>query len=600
MWELEISHIAGLYSAETTLNPGTTVVQASNWQGKTSFVTALRTVLGGEPTSNTITTGETEGKVTLRTSDDVYTVTVTRTDGIVTRTGAPYVTDERTQAASELFAFLDGDNKVRAAVRNGEDLTPLLLQPLEHDDIDARIADRKSERNRLQSELQRATEAAETLSRKKTKQNELKAELDELRVALADLEDVGSGTDSDLRQDRNDLRSQREHLEQSIDRHEQEISSIQSELETKRDRLDTIELPSESGFADEIEAKRERLTNEEQEIETLKSVYNANKRILEQDHLDMVTDVERRLDGDRIGCWVCGAETGRAQVEDQFSALSDLISERQATIETLREEVSELEAKRDRINAQKREQTDLESRIASLEERLAERRDDLADTREELTEVSARLADIVDDIEETDQKRSDMEADIARTEAHLETVQEECASLRQEADRREQLRSQIETITDEIEELRTRRERLIDDARAAFEAALEAIVSELQPSFQAARLDKHVDPDTGKTTNIELVIARDGRRVSVAELSEGEVELVGFIAALAGYKAYEITDEVPCLILDEVGGLASDNLGDLIDYLEDQTKYLVTTAYPEADDLSGQAISPQEWTVVSD
>jgi hypothetical protein len=83
-------------------------------------------------------------------------------------------------------------------------------------------------------------------------------------------------------------------------------------------------------------------------------------------------------------------------------------------------------------------------------------------------------------------------------------------------------------------------------------------------------------------------------------LSEGEVELVGVIAAMAGYEAFEVADRVPCILLDDVGGLASDHLHTLVEYLEDRTEYLVTSAYPEAGEFDGHTISPVNWTVVSD
>jgi len=86
----------------------------------------------------------------------------------------------------------------------------------------------------------------------------------------------------------------------------------------------------------------------------------------------------------------------------------------------------------------------------------------------------------------------------------------------------------------------------------------------------------------------------------VNTLSEGEVELVGFIAAMAGYEAFEVADRVPCILLDDVGGLASDHLHALVEYLEDRTEYLVTSAYPEAGEFDGHTISPTDWTVVSD
>jgi DNA repair exonuclease SbcCD ATPase subunit len=141
---------------------------------------------------------------------------------------------------------------------------------------------------------------------------------------------------------------------------------------------------------------------------------------------------------------------------------------------------------------------------------------------------------------------------------------------------------------------------VIATARSAFDEALEDVVEKFGPSFESARLEKHVDPDTGETADLELIIARDGREISVDALSEGEVELVGFIAALAGYEAFSVAERVPCMLLDDVGGLASENLRTLVDYLSAHTEYVVTTAYPEAGEFGGTVLSPNDWDIVSD
>jgi recombinational DNA repair ATPase RecF len=90
-----------------------------------------------------------------------------------------------------------------------------------------------------------------------------------------------------------------------------------------------------------------------------------------------------------------------------------------------------------------------------------------------------------------------------------------------------------------------------------FEIALNDVVMKFAPSFESARLEKHTDSETGQTEKLELVIARNGREIPDT-LSEGEIELVGFMAALAGYEAFNVNERVPCILLDGVGALESD------------------------------------------
>jgi DNA repair exonuclease SbcCD ATPase subunit len=599
MWTLSISNIAGIYEGTTTLEPGTNAIQASNWQGKTSFVTALRTILVAEPTATTVTAGQSEGSVTLETDDDTYAVTLSRTGETVTASGDPYVTDPATKAACELFALLDGHNEIREAVRTGADLTPLLTRPLDYENIDVQIAERKEERERVEAELERAETAASKLAAKQSKRETVAAELSAYEAELAELAPP-EDDEAAARERLADQRTRRESLADSATRLEREIGSIETELADKRTALEDIDLPDNPAFADEIETKRDRLEQFDRTVETLRTLYNANKQVVEGDSLELVTDVEHTIDGDTVSCWVCDTETDRDTIERQLASLSALVTDQQDTVEELREEVQTLERERDQYRAKQREKRDLESTIATLETRLAERQSDLEEVREELDTVEATVAGLEADVAETDERRDELETQIARTEATLETVREECAELEQRASGRAALEERLETLTEEIETLRTRRERQIDETRTAFEDALEGIIEALSPSFESARLRKHVDEATGRTERLELAIARDGREVSVEELSEGEVELVGFITTLAGYEAFDVADSVPCLVLDEVGGLASDNLADLIAYLQSRTTFLVTTVYPEVANVGGQILSPSEWTVVSD
>jgi hypothetical protein len=52
-------------------------------------------------------------------------------------------------------------------------------------------------------------------------------------------------------------------------------------------------------------------------------------------------------------------------------------------------------------------------------------------------------------------------------------------------------------------------------------------------------------------------------------------------------------------LLDDMGGLAGDHLETLVEYLQDRTEAVVTTAYPDQE-VGGNEIAPQEWDVVSD
>jgi len=602
MWELDIANVGGIRDGSPTVEPGINAVQASNWQGKTSLITAIETVLGGAITDATLTEGESEGRVRLETPGETYEVSLTRDAGSVARDGTPYLTDEQDRTCADLFAFLDGRSRIRTAVRNGEDLTPHLIKPLEQEDIKGRVEALKRQRRDVESDLQDATRAKKRLPAVVEDITALDEELAGLREELQSVEgdDGDAGDQEERRQQLNEKRREHEQAKQRLTRLERKIESLKSQIDEKTTELEDIEVPDAPDLADELEAKRDELRALEEEIETLESLYNVNKRILDQGQLDLVTEVSRRIDADQLSCWVCGNETTRDDVESQMDELSEAVSDRRERRSNLKTTVQDLEQEQRSIDRKRRKKRSLEEEIDSLRVTLEESRNEASSAEEQVETLADAVDRLAEQVTETDDRRSSLEQEIARKEAELDTLQEKKTRLEEDASAQERLQERKDELSAEIESLRSRRESTIETARTAFETALSDVVEQFDPSFEAARLEKHVSSETGETERLELVIARDGRETSVDALSEGEIELVGIIAALAGFEAFDVADRVPCILLDDVGGLAGDNLRTLASYLVERTEFVVTTAYPEAGDFDGHVISPAEWDVVSD
>ncbi|MDS0260942.1 ATPase [Haloarcula sp. S1CR25-12] len=604
MWNLEISNIAGIRDGAPTVKPGVNAVQASNWQGKTSLLTALRTVMGGSITPTTLTDGATEGHVRLSEpdSEQEYERRLERNGTTVTAHGQPYLADEQRQKAAELFAFLDERNEVRTAVREGADLTPHLIEPLKREDIDGQIAALKAERETVESELDSAQTAATELSEKTAAISRLEAELSELRADLDELDGdtADSSEQAERREELTRARREREQVNQRVNRLERKIESLESQIEDTETELADLTVPASPDHAETVERKQAELRELEAEIETLEALYNVTNRVLDEGQLDLVADIDRRIDSDRLTCWACGSETTREEMEEQIDGLSDAITSRREQRASLRSTVSDLQSKQREAEQTRRRKQSLEADLDDLRTNLVDSREELAAARDELADRTERVEELEEQVAETDDRRKSLEQEIARTETELATLRDEKEQLAERADRREQLEERISDLTAEIESLRSRRERVIRTARSAFDEALADIVTKFNPSFESARLDNHVDPETGRTEQLELVIARDGREISVDALSEGEVELIGLIAALAGHEAFDVAEDVPCILIDDLGGLASEHLHTLVTYLEARTEYLVTTAYPEAGEFDGHVLSPDDWDVVSD
>lgn len=585
-WHLDIENIAGIRSGATEIAPGINAVRASNWRGKSSLIKSIETAMG---TAAPLTDGAESGRVELQTDERTVVVELTREQGEVSRDGDGYLGSDHDRVCASLFAFLDEDNEVRRAVRNGENLEAVLTRPLDFERIDERIRELRSEREQVEAELERAEEAAQQLPAVQERITELKSSLEELRAEREELRAENGAEPDGKRDELSETRAERDRLENRKAQLETTITNTRERLADRREALADLEVPDPDELESDIAQAREELAEVEQGLDLLESVYNANKRVLDADRPELLTEIEHGLSEDVLSCWVCGSETGRPTVEDHLDALATEIADRRETAEEYRERLEELESERGEIRRRRRRRTDLEAEIEDLETTLADREESLQTVTERLDAVTERLDELATEVEASTDRLTDLESDIKYTERELEEARDEYATVEQQVERRELLEEEQSAISAEIEELRTRKERRKSDTREAFDDAMATLLEELAPGFEAARLD----------SNFDLVVAREGREVANDAMSEGELELLGIVTALAGYEAYDVSEIVPLILLDSVGDLAGENLGPLVRYLADQTTYLVTTAYPEQDVAEDHLIEPAEWSVVS-
>ncbi|MFD1647859.1 archaea-specific SMC-related protein [Haloarchaeobius litoreus] len=584
-WTLDIENIAGILDGKTTVEPGLNAVRAENWRGKSSLIRAVETAMG---TRSPLTEGAAEGRVTLRTEDDEYEVRLSRQGRTVARNGTPYLEDEYDRACASLYAFLTEDNPIRAAVQNGENLESYLTRPLELENINEQIADLQAERSQVESELNRARSASEKLVSKQTQIASLEEELAELETRREEIEEPPENAGS--RDDLSSARAEQERIEGQIERLEKSIERIEENLAEHEAELADLEVPDHSAIEADLERLEERVTEHESDIELLKSVYSANRRVVEEGRTELVSDVERGLVEDSMSCWVCGAETDRGALEDRLEALQGKITELEQDANAYRTEKRELQAKKDEQRQKERRERELEREIGNLESQLEERRESLVRKRDSVEAVTERVAELEETVSDQENELTAVESDIKYTQEKLSDLRSEVETLEERAAQQSTLEDERRSLSDEIEALRTRRERMKTETREAFSEAITEIIETFETSYESARL----------TSNFDLVVARDGREASLDALSEGEVVLLGLVAALAGYEAYDVADRVPVILVDSLGGLTDRNLHLLVDYLSERSERVVCTAYPEQSSFEGHDIDPAEWDVVSD
>ena len=587
-WSLAINNVAGILSGNATIKPGVNAVRASNWQGKSSFIKAIQAAMG---TSDALTVGETSGSVELMTADGTYTVSFSRSRTGVTTDGTPYLAESYDRRCAELFAFLDEDNAVREAVRSGMDLEAVLTEPLELANIDSRITALQNERDRLREAQARAHEAREQVTELTHEVSELEAELDDLidqREALTPPEEDAASLDA-LRDELSDIRSERAQLDDLIDRTTKARDRIQERLTEKYESIEAFDSPESDDLDARLDERRDAHAAITEDIDLLESMYAVNTRLIEEDRLHLVSDVDHDLLDDHLDCWICGNEATRETILEQLESIRTSIEKKRTRKEASAEAVEKLkQQKAEREEARKAERT-LQTEIQQLEDTLADREATLSSAKERLAVVVNRLEDVEASVETTDDRRTELESSIKYTERQLADRKDALGVATERAERVDELSEELDDIETAIEQLRTKRDRIRENARRAFDVAINDVVSRFETSFESAHL----------TGTFELVVARDGRSVPLSALSEGEVELLGIVAALAGYEAYDVSDLVPVMLLDALGGLADENVQTLVEYLAPKTTYLVMTTYPENVAVGEWELDPSEWTVVS-
>lgn len=610
MWNLEIRNVGGIHSAEATVNMGLNVVQASNFMGKSSFMSAIQTIMGTTgmyDEDHPLTEGANEGSIRLETDSDTYEVRLERSDANATvRRGAPFLENDADQLCARLFSFLGERNPIRARVRNGTDLTDLLQAPLDIEDIDTKITERKRERESKRTQLEAAEQAEQNIPAVTEAINTLESDLEDLRERRADLAEEDGNDDSDAASVSDELADRRSSLsttEQTISRLQDQIERTERQIDEKESELAALDIPPEPDVTADIEDKEARIQECELQIDLLESLHRANQRMIEENEVDLVTSVDRTIVTDEVDCWVCGGQTTTDAIERRLKALEDNTQSLRDERSTLTEEIEQIKQHQRQYHKKQEEQNRLEDEIGHLTAKLDELSGDLSQARARKAELEETVAELQAEVEaaeeQLNEELTDVKAAIRTKTRELEKQQSRLEELENESEQAATLKTEIETLSEEITELRNRKIEKQWEIKDQFDSAMAAAIERFAPGFDGARLDVKTTPEN-EIESFDLVVARDGRETGIDTLSEGELELIGIVVAIAGYRTFDVADRVPVILLDGISQLSADNLRRLVDYLDGACQVLVTTAYPEAGEFDANTIAPVEWETVSD
>lgn len=612
MWNLTVANISGIRTGSTRVEDGLNVVQASNFRGKSSLVASLRTAIGatGQYDEHPLTEGIDEGTVTLETESDEYTVALERVSpGVVRRSGNPYLSTETNQVCARLFACLDENNPIRRAVRNGEDLTELLQAPLDIEDIDEQIARLKEEKRDIEQQITEAERAGDQLPSVQETVTALEAELEELRAKRQELAD--EKTNKEQIEDLSDKISQKSgdltNLSNDISRIEREIDRKQSQITAKEEEVDELDIPDEIDQSRDVDSMRGEIETLNRQIDLIEDLYRANQNVLDAGEVNVITEVDRSIASDEVECWVCGQPTTKEDIEEYISNLQSKTAALREEKGVIESELEEIETHNREVKESERQRNRLERVIKQLKADVDEKKGILENKRERKESLEAEITALRDELEEVEDEYNealtDVKTEIHRTETKLQNEREKLESLEDQYADLEALEEEREEIQSRLTELRNRKKNTQENLKERFNAIIADIIEEFQPGFSSARLVLKTD-ERGDVDAIDLEIARDidstGHRTSVDALSEGEVELIGLVVALAGYHAFDVDSKSPFILIDGISQLAAEHLRTVATYLDEMSDVLVTTAYPEAGHFDGHIIDPDEWNVVSD
>jgi DNA repair exonuclease SbcCD ATPase subunit len=612
MMKLDITNIGGIRSGSASVEDGLNVIQASNFRGKSSFITALRTAIGatGQYEDHPLTEGMDTGKVTLETEGDEYNVMLERpSPGVVKRTGTPYLSDETDQICARLYACLDKNNPVRKAVRNGEDLTDLLQDPLNIEDIDAQINALKGEKREIKQKITEAKRAGDQLPSVQETVTRLKSELEELRSRREELADEGTNKEriEEISDEISTKSGKLTNISNDISRIERELERKRDQVSRKEGEINELNVPEELDQSKEVDAMRDQIDTIDRQIDLIEDLYRANQNVIDASEIDTITDVNRSIAADDIECWVCGQQTTIADVEEYIAQLQSKAAELRDEKSEIETELEEIEAREHKIRQARQKKEGLKREIQQLKSVIDEKKGILEEKRDRESSLKEEIKALQDELDaaedEYNEELTDVKTEIRTTETKLQNVREDLESLEQKYGQLEEFEAERKEIQANINVLRNRKKTIQKNLKENFNAIIVDIIEELQPGFSSARLVLKTD-ERGEVESIDLEIARDldskGQRTSVDTLSEGEVELIGLVVALAGYHAFDVDNKVPCILIDGISQLAAEHLRTVATYLEDMSNILVTTAYPEAGNFEGNIINPDEWHVVSD
>lgn len=598
---VEVENMGGIRTKEVEFTSGVNVLAGPNATNRTSLLRAIGGALGG--TAGVLRRGADSGSVTLEVDGDEWRRQYQRTGNAVRTAGNPYTEDSR---LVDLFVCLLEDNPIRRAVRSGGDLTELLLDPVDMDELEREIASLQTKRDRIDEQLTEIDRERKRLPKLEERRTTLKTELDEIKSELEALRDQAKDVERGANES-TELESIRTEL-QAV---QTELEKTESELETQRTIRDELktelkdvreELPQHEADSDDLsglEQDIERLQRQEAEISAvineLSTVLKQNREVLAGDDT-IITELaatddllgELNPQNQSFECWTCGSHVQRQDISGQLEDIKQLVERKRTERNEIRETLSEKKSQRDSIQQEIERYETLTEREQELQNKLEERGESIENLTAKVSDLRDELSDKQSALEETKQAEEGAEVEIygdiseleyrrGQVKSDLQEVEEEINGIEYQIGKYDNLEERREGITEELHDLRTRVENIERETVDNFNSHMKSVLDRLgYNNIERVWLERR-STDAGTTFDLHIVRKDDDGRVyedSVNHLSESEREVVGLVVALTGYLTHDVEQDVPFILLDSLEAIDADRIAELTRYISSHTEFL--------------------------
>jgi len=604
---LSVRNIGGIREKQVTFKPGVTLLTGPNATNRTSLLRAFIGGLGGS--AGVLRRGADSGRVELVVDDEEYTRRYERTAGGIHTTGDPYTDLEE---VVDLFVSLLEDNPIRRAVRSGEDLTDLLLAPVDTEELEAEISSLKSERKRIDERLNSIDRERNRLPKLETRRTNLREEitdiesqLEALREETENVESAETASDEieSIRREFEDTQTELTKTESELETQRSIREELQSDLEQVREELEELELRQGEleAITQDIDRLQERETELSSTVSELSTIAKQTRDVLAGDETvvaelapeDKLTALNPASQS--IECWTCGSLVERQAIMDQLDAIEQLADNKRDERRQIRARLDELDSQRNKIEQAIDRHRELTERERDLKEGLEQRTETIAELvdeaeslREKLTAKQSELeaARTEDSNEELDlyERVSELEYERGQLEQELQDVNDEINEIEYQLGKYDDLEARRTELTDELNSLRSRIETIERSTVDTFNQQMETIIDRLEyENIARVWLERR---STGNDTTFDLHIVREDESGTVYEdsidhLSESEREVVGIVVALTGYLSHDIHETVPMLLLDSLEAIDADRIRELVDCIRTHSELLVVALLEE-------------------